>query len=907
MIQTGRIRKAAVFLLCGIFLIGYKPEKSIALDKVTNAVSNPNPNQTPAKASDSGPAALTTQLHNLRVGVHTDFTRIVFNSEGAHPIRIGPASPDGITIQYEQLVLLFDPKRLARTYRGTIAKISSQKENKAWKILVGFRQPDTRVKTFFLEADPPQKGAYRLVMDFYPPPSFGDREAVSSSPKVDLKKIPEGRTKISKQAPAAAPRPETKEPAQAAAQSREIVSPQIPSQPAELVAQLEKTGSNEAKSSEVSAPRQGIVPLEVPTRPRRAPERLGLTPRGYTSRYFHMARPRLGLGLSYEYEEEQRQDPGTDTTDTSHEFRERLEIETSGWAYHPALMKYTLAAAPEWAQTKQDRELGDSGTDKVFVPTYAVDAVFLEPKPYTLHGFANRREISLRSAFTEDSDTTIDTYGGDLRLKYYRSLPTLLQYTHTDTDQSGFFDSTGERDDFQLQSRHVTSKSTTTLTSLYSDDERKSSGDTARVKTFNGNLGNDWDIAGDQNKRLLSTLSYRWTEADSQENWDLLLSENLFWRHTPTLYTDYFAAYEKNESDDFDIESGTFRAKLQHLLYENLTTTATVGADLNDSTAGNENIYDGNLDLFYRRKIPWGALNIRTEFDLRYTDREGFDQDLIQVTDEPHVLTTGEVTLLDNENVDINSIAVTDITGTIPYIENVDYTIAEIDSFVQISRTTTGAIANGQTVLIDYRFRSDPDFDDTVFSQAYNIQLYLWNALMLGYGFRQANQNIISGPSPENRIDDTAHTAELRLDLGWTDTRLTFEDIDSNSGISTRSWRASETLEFRPVRRLLFDITGSFGQTEFKDLGDTQDQYGLSSRFIWVPTGWCRFIVEGFLNKLSETGTLEETLDANLIANLELSYRIWKGNISYLYDQSETGDSKRTRQGVRVEILRILW
>jgi hypothetical protein len=143
--------------------------------------------------------------------------------------------------------------------------------------------------------------------------------------------------------------------------------------------------------------------------------------------------------------------------------------------------------------------------------------------------------------------------------------------------------------------------------------------------------------------------------------------------------------------------------------------------------------------------------------------------------------------------------------------------------------------------------------------------------------------------------------------LGWTDTRLTFEDRDSNSGISTRSWLASETLRFRPERRLLFDITGSFGQTEFKDLDDTQDRYGLSSRFVWVPRGWCRFSVEGFLNKLSGAGILDETIDARLIAKLELSYRIWKGNISYLYDQSETGDSKRIRQGVRVEILRILW
>ena len=698
------------------------------------------------------------------------------------------------------------------------------------------------------------------------------------------------------------PIPETKEVVKETEHPPVITPVEEAPGPDRFSAQLELPGSQK-KAAGISEQAPKIVPLAVPP-PAVSQTRPGLTARGYTSRYFHLDRPRLGLGLSYEFEEERTKAGGNETTDTSNEFRERLPIEASGWAYHPAFCKFTLDFVPEWSQTKRNLDPGPSASDNVFVPSYAVDAIFLEPKPYTLHAFANRRELKLRSAFSQPTDTTIDTYGGDLRLKYYKALPTFFKYTHTDTDQSGFFDSTGAREDFQLSSQHTTKKSTTTLNSSYSDDERTSAGDTVRVKTFDGNLGNEYNIAGDQRKSLFSTLRYRWTDTESQESKEYSLAENMYWRHTDKLYTNYIFSYDKRDTDVFDSETTAGRASLQHLLYENLTTSISTGFNLNDFTGGEENAYDGSLDFLYTRKIPWGVLNLRSGWDYRYTTREG-TEGLVTVTDEPHVLTTGEVTLLDNENVDVDTIFVTDVTGTIAYIENVDYTIEEAGAFTRISRTTVGAIANGQTVLVDYRFLRDPAFDDTLFNQAYGIQFYLWNALTLSYGYRHADQNIVSGPPPENPIDDTTQAAEIRLDLRWTDTRLTYEDRDRSSGTSSRRWLASQTFRIRPARRLSFDITGTYGETEFTDVGETQNQYGGSSRLLWRPAGWCRFRMEGFYSKI--TGDVEDRIDANFLAVLELSYRIWRGSAGYYYDRSGSSDAYRNRHALKFDIIRILW
>lgn len=745
-------------------------EKSIAIDQQSGEILPPLHDQRPPQGADAR-AAAPTKLDNVRVGTHTGFTRIVFDSEGARPLSIGPV--------------------------------------------------------------------------------------------------------------------------------------EIPPKPSMLSAQLEKTSPGEEKPGEAPGQRQEIIPLQKFSRPTRGgPARLGLTPRGYTSKYFQMTRPRLGLGLSYEFEEERRKSPNSDTTVTSHEFRQKVAFETDGWVYHPALWKYMLLFEPEWVQVKRDSDPGESETDTPFQPFYSIESFFLEPKPYTLHGFANRREIKIRGAFATPSDTIIETYGGDLRLKY-QIAPTLFRYTHTDTDQSGFIDSDGDRDDFLLTSRHVTANSRTNLNSLYSDDSRTSAGSTTRQKTFTGDLGNDWDIAGDRTKRLFSDLSYRWSDSNSLETSNLRFSENLFWRHSEKLNTNYLFAFDTSDSDDFDRDTTTLRARLEHLLYENLTTTVGGGALRNDTTAGQSDAYNGVLNLLYQRKIPGGGLTLRTNFDYRVTNRNGFDESLIQINNELQVLTTGVVTLLDNQNVDLDSIVVTDVTGTISYIENVDYTLEEIDSFVSISRTLVGAIANGQTVLVDYRFVSDPNFDDSVFGQAYNIQLFLWKALTLAYSYRDINQDINSGTPPDNTVDDRTHAGEIRLNLGWTDTRLTFKDSNRSSDLSTTEWLAEQTFRIRPARRFLTDVTGFYGWTDFKERDATQDRYGLSGRIFWRPTGWCNFRLEGYWQKID--GDIQETEDINVTAALELSYRIWRGGIYYRYSYLRNDDQKQIRNNLRAEIIRILW
>ncbi len=629
--------------------------------------------------------------------------------------------------------------------------------------------------------------------------------------------------------------------------------------------------------------------------------------------YLDMDRPRLGIELSYEFEDERRTGPNIDSKDTTGEFRESLEIETKGWLYHPALCKYTFRFEPEWSQTDETHDPGEDSSGNAYLSGYFADATFLRSKPYTLHLFGHKREATLTGAFASKSSTTTDTYGGDLSFTY-KVLPTTLTYTHLESRQKGFYSSEEDSDDYRMSMSHNYARSDTRLTADYTDTTRTSRqiGTSATIettnetRTSNSDLHNYYTITEDKRIKLGSTVSYRWTESDFYDTESTGISEHLFWKHRENLRSDYQASYTDSKSGDFDRQTTAVNAGLTHLLYENLTTKIGGNASLNDYSEGTEKTYGADLAFTYNRTIPWGSLHITMAYDYEVTNRE-FAENHIQVTDESHLLNISDVTLLNSKYVDAATIRVTNDAGTIIYIENIDYRIAQIGSSIRISRTTFGAIAEGDQVLVSYTYLSNPDYDDARFSQTYGVSVDLWASLTLSYGYSHAKQEILSGIAPDDPVDDTSHTATMRYDLGWTNTKLSYNDTERSSGTSTRRWLAEETLTYRPFRELYFSLSGHYGRTKFKDTGETEKFYGAKSDMDWALASWCHLGADAFRETIS--GKTQETVDTGFSSTLSLYYRIWSSSLKYEYinEKDEQFGDERTKYSVVFEIARTLW
>lgn len=621
----------------------------------------------------------------------------------------------------------------------------------------------------------------------------------------------------------------------------------------------------------------------------------------FGGRSYYIERPRLAIDLSYRMESEERSGPFIDIQNDTQTVNERFDIETGGWVYHPALMAYTLRLSPEWQQALDDPDYGNSRSSDAFLLGYALDMNFLQSKPYSLDLFARKQRSTFATSLATTSEMESDTYGATLRLKY-SLLPTTLALVHTDSDQTGFFTSRETRDEARLNMRHERSSNDTTFNANWQIRERTTLGLTTPGTTTNtenlfGSLQNIYRITADKRVLLYSTLSFRQTESDVTSSAVLsdfsssgvLLSETLNWRHSRTFNTHYNLAHSEDETNTTSVDRTSASAGLTHTLYENLTTAASASAST--SSEGEDN-YGGNLNLGYQRRIPGGLINASLGQDYRVTKRS-VGEVFVQVVNESHQLATGEVTLLDNRNVDLSSILVSNADGSIIYVEDVDYTLELIGSSVRIIPTAFGAIAEGDTVLVNYSYLSNPAYDSSTYGQSYGIGFYLWSAWRVNYRYAHSQQDFISGTPPDVLAEYTRHTLDTDLSLKWSTTRFLYEDTDSTIGVSFSRWRFDENLVFRPLKNTFFSVSGHVGQTTLKELDAEEDFYGFRSDLQWRVTNWSRAKIEGFYSEVDGTSNKMETIGAT--ARWEWFYRIWRGEATYRFLNEEDRISGQTR------------
>ncbi len=114
------------------------------------------------------PASAETTIHNTRLGVTQERTRLVFDASGDRPSRILPSTQEGIVIEFAGAVLGGSGKKLNFQPSTGIAGVTFKSEDSGSRIVVSLRDPNTAVKHEFLAARDETPGHYRLVLDIFP-------------------------------------------------------------------------------------------------------------------------------------------------------------------------------------------------------------------------------------------------------------------------------------------------------------------------------------------------------------------------------------------------------------------------------------------------------------------------------------------------------------------------------------------------------------------------------------------------------------------------------------------------------------------------------------------------------------------------------------------------------------------
>ncbi len=214
---------------------------------------------------------------------------------------------------------------------------------------------------------------------------------------------------------------------------------------------------------------------------------------------------------------------------------------------------------------------------------------------------------------------------------------------------------------------------------------------------------------GDAHQHTLQTV-LRWQEESGDFARDLFeIGPQLTLRHSDTLQTSYRYQLNRERYAGLDVETHRADFQLTHQVYTNLTTTVDlfglyedVDDDVTTTQAG------GSVDWQYNRKNRWGHLyaNLALAYD---TEDVRGDNGPRLVLNEAQTFRDPVMITLRNRNVIPASIIVTDTGNRRVFTPGVDYAVFRYDNVTRIARIRTGAIADGDTILVDYLYKTPAD------------------------------------------------------------------------------------------------------------------------------------------------------------------------------------------------------
>ncbi len=150
------------------------------------------------------------------------------------------------------------------------------------------------------------------------------------------------------------------------------------------------------------------------------------------------------------------------------------------------------------------------------------------------------------------------------------------------------------------------------------------------------------------------------------------------------------------------------RASLAHQLYSSLDTELSLQLARSTPVDGRLRTIDGRFETRYRKRIPYGRLNIAGS--IRRLDRDT-NADDVEVTVVELVIRFGQADdfLFEEADIITGSVSLLDSTGTIVYAPGSDYEVVQIGRATFLRRRSDGRIAPDASVRVNYRYLAGMD------------------------------------------------------------------------------------------------------------------------------------------------------------------------------------------------------
>jgi hypothetical protein len=284
---------------------------------------------------------------------------------------------------------------------------------------------------------------------------------------------------------------------------------------------------------------------------------------------------------------------------------------------------------------------------------------------------------------------------------------------------------------------------------------------------------------------------------------------------------------------------------VRHHFYESLYSSLNLNTFSDKSTSLSQDQSGISLNEDYTKKLgKFGRLTAGAGLGYE-SEKRKTSGDVTIIVGESHTLTTGILTLLEQPNVDSATVTVNDSTGTIVYILNVDYRLSPNGLRTQIERIPGGAIANGQSVRVDYHAALSPLFSFNTVSNHAQARLDILEDL-IGVYYRRSRSFHPDIKGNENAILESLTDSSYGVEFRYRNLTLEWENQNYDSTLSPYQRQGlKETLRFDLTPRSTYWIQASQSNLELIESNDVQKYYDIINRYTLLINQLTRLNVEG--------------------------------------------------------------
>lgn len=446
-------------------------------------------------------------------------------------------------------------------------------------------------------------------------------------------------------------------------------------------------------------------------------------------------------------------------------FEERLGLSFGGSMFEPGKFDFGGSVSFGLTQTRFKEEIdGFDSLDDRSAPLFEYDlrADFLRGEDLSGSIFARRFTGRINRRFQPTLNERRTEWGTSWALSDEK-LPLDFSYDYREYDRTGNGD--------PLDDEHYTEETFRARGEWLDTDARKLTfsyehGITRQeYQGLDQRFDTDRDLLiaeyvqsfGSERQHEFRTLLH-WQEESGDFARDLFeIGPQLRLRHSDALETSYQYQFNRERYAGLDIELHRADFELVHRLYTNLTTTVNVFGLYEDIENDiNTTQYGASIDWQYNRKNDFGHLyaNLALAYDTENVDG---DDGIRVILDEAQVLRDPSAAILRNRNVIPASIVVTDTSNRRLFTPGIDYVVTRRTNVTLISRITTGRIADGETILVDYQYRTPQDGQLDTIRADFNIEQRFTGGLKPYYRLAYRNQEDDDSFGFARRADRTNH------------------------------------------------------------------------------------------------------------------------------------------------------